>query len=442
MRNYTTSANNTHFILLTTLCGLLLLCAFSLFLIDNTSPAGNAEPTTDLLPILQNTPAPTPLEKHNMIERMNLHFEISANPLQGLSQIPLAGQALTHLQPRIGVSLLLMDAHKLIRLYLVISQKNTLMLTDNGPSLWERLMTQLSIYQRFAITHIQSYLAAPRLHMPKPDSHRNATSPQSAPLGIPSPTQLTPYLTLTKINAPLYRQLQSIFKDIIRSNPNAYPQERFGVVSDPTGQILLATLTLHHQTFKAIRYTNSDGYTGYYTPTGQALFKSIFLSAPLKYARISDNYSAHRWHPILHLRRPHYGIDYAAPEGTPIRAIGNGQISFAGQDGGYGKAVIIQHSNQYQSLYAHMSHIRYSIKPGQWVTQGQIIGYVGSTGLSTGPHLHFGLYRYGHAVNPEIVLPKSDPPTAIATRDLPDFLAKTNQLLMQLALEKNQAHLT
>jgi len=134
------------------------------------------------------------------------------------------------------------------------------------------------------------------------------------------------------------------------------------------------------------------------------LNNSVFLTAPIKFTRISDGYTLHRWHPILHISRPHYGIDYVAPTGTPIRAIANGRIIFAGWNGGYGKTIMIQHKHHYQSLYAHMSRIHYFLKPGQFVLKGQIIGYVGNTGLSTGPHLHFGLYKHGKAINPNLVL--------------------------------------
>jgi murein DD-endopeptidase MepM/ murein hydrolase activator NlpD len=237
-----------------------------------------------------------------------------------------------------------------------------------------------------------------------------------------------------KTNSPIYRQLQKIFSGVFPKNLHLRQSQRFSVIYDRAGRILLATVTFPHKTFEAVRYTNPHGYTGYYTPTGEALFKSLFLTAPVKYTRISDPFSHHRWHPILHVTRPHYGIDYAAPAGTPIVAISSGVVSFAGWNGGYGNTVILDHGSRYQSLYAHLKNQRYTVKPGQWVAQGQVIGYVGSTGLATGPHLHFGIYDYGRAVNPTAVLPKIAPPTAIAQRDFPDFLAKTNHLFTQLAL--------
>ena len=206
------------------------------------------------------------------------------------------------------------------------------------------------------------------------------------------------------------------------------------MIYDQAGRIRLATVARHRHTIEAVRFTDSSGHTGYYTPTGKALLKSLFLTTPVNYTRISDRFTFHRWHPILHITRPHYGIDYAAPAGTPIRAISSGHVSFTGWNGGYGNTVIINHGSHYQSLYAHIRLRGYTVKTGQWVMQGQIIGYVGSTGLATGPHLHFGLYEYGQAINPARVLPKSNLPTSVAQRDFQDFLAQTNRLLTQLAL--------
>lgn len=238
-----------------------------------------------------------------------------------------------------------------------------------------------------------------------------------------------------RLTPKLYAQLQHIFKNEVYLNPHSERSQRFSLIYDHAGHILLAAVTVDHKTYQAVRYTDSTGHTGYYTPAGEALFKSAFLTAPVKYSRISDGFTMHRWHPILHIVRPHYGIDYAAPAGTPIRAVASGRVSFTGSEGGYGRAIVIRHDSRFQSLYAHLS--RFAIRSGQWVSQGEIIGYVGSSGLATGPHLHFGLYEYGKPVNPALVLPKLKAPTRIAQRDLPDFIAKTNHLLIQLAWLQN-----
>jgi murein DD-endopeptidase MepM/ murein hydrolase activator NlpD len=125
---------------------------------------------------------------------------------------------------------------------------------------------------------------------------------------------------------------------------------------------------------------------------------------PLRHVRISSRFTYKRWHPILHRYRPHLGTDFAARRGTPLLAVAPGKVIFAGRKGGYGKVVKIKHSGGYVSLYAHQSRIR--AKRGQRVKKGQVIGYVGSTGRSTGPHLHFGLYKNGRAIDPMKVLKK------------------------------------
>lgn len=145
----------------------------------------------------------------------------------------------------------------------------------------------------------------------------------------------------------------------------------------------------------------------YYNAQGKEL-ENFFLTKPVKYTRISDCFTRARYHPILKRYRAHLGIDYAAPTGTPVKSAGDGTISFVGTKGGYGKVVQVKHVSGYMTLYAHLSRFA-KIKRGQKVKQGQVIAYVGSTGMSTGPHLHFGLYLNNKAINPETIvkIPKS-----------------------------------
>ncbi|WP_291953080.1 peptidoglycan DD-metalloendopeptidase family protein [Campylobacter sp.] len=145
----------------------------------------------------------------------------------------------------------------------------------------------------------------------------------------------------------------------------------------------------------------------YYNAQGKELEK-FFLTKPVQYTRISDRFTKARYHPILKKYRVHLGIDYAAPTGTPVKSAGDGVISFIGTKGGYGKVIQIKHTSGYMTLYAHLSRFA-KIKRNQKVKQGQVIAYVGSTGMSTGPHLHFGLYLNNKAINPETIvkIPKS-----------------------------------
>jgi murein DD-endopeptidase MepM/ murein hydrolase activator NlpD len=148
-------------------------------------------------------------------------------------------------------------------------------------------------------------------------------------------------------------------------------------------------------------YLNSDDR--YYDGKGNEV-EGFLLANPVPNARISSRFTKRRFHPILKKYRAHLGVDYAARSGTPIRAAGSGKVVFAGYTRGYGKLIKIRHSDGYMTLYAHQKSFRRGMKRGKHVKKGQVIGYVGSTGLSTGPHLHFGLYKNGRAINPARVV--------------------------------------
>jgi len=142
----------------------------------------------------------------------------------------------------------------------------------------------------------------------------------------------------------------------------------------------------------------------YYNEKGKGFSKTYFFKVPLTYKRISSKFTKKRWHPVLKRYRAHLGTDFAAPRGRKIYAAGDGRIEFIGRRGGYGNTIIINHGNGYKTLYAHQNKFRKSLKRGARVKKGQHIGYVGTTGLSSGPHLHLGLYRNGKAVDPMKVI--------------------------------------
>lgn len=166
-----------------------------------------------------------------------------------------------------------------------------------------------------------------------------------------------------------------------------------------TGNILAARFVNRGTTYTAVRYTDSKGQTSYYTADGTNVRKA-FIRTPVDFARISSRFSTGRKHPILNKIRAHKGVDYAAPRGTPIKAAGDGKVILAGNKGGYGKTVIIQHGSRYRTLYAHMQGFAKNVRNGSTVKQGQIIGYIGTTGLSTGPHLHYEFQVNGTHVDP------------------------------------------
>jgi len=194
------------------------------------------------------------------------------------------------------------------------------------------------------------------------------------------------------------------------------------------GDILAAEFTNRGKTYRALRYTDASGRSDYYTPDGKSMRKA-FIRTPVDFTRISSRFGK-RYHPTLKKRKNHHGVDYAAPRGTPIKAAGDGKIVHIGSKGGYGKTIIIQHGGKYSTLYAHMSNYNRKLRRGARVKQGQTIGYVGSTGRSTGPHLHYEFRVNGVHRNPLTVkLPTAAP---IQAKYRADFLAKTRVLVSQL----------
>jgi murein DD-endopeptidase MepM/ murein hydrolase activator NlpD len=165
-----------------------------------------------------------------------------------------------------------------------------------------------------------------------------------------------------------------------------------------TGKIYGAQFIWAGRTITAIPFIQ-DGKETFFDIDGNSLRKA-FLKAPLRFSRISSRYSSSRLHPVLRIRRPHFGVDYAAPIGTPVQAIGDGRIVFAGTENGSGRMVRIVHNSVYSTAYLHLSSFGKGIAAGEFVKQGDIIGYVGSSGLSTGPHLDFRFYKNGSPVDP------------------------------------------
>ncbi len=203
---------------------------------------------------------------------------------------------------------------------------------------------------------------------------------------------------------------------------------RFG-----NGKIIAAEFINRGKAYRAIRYEKDDGDFDYYSPDGKSMRKA-FLRAPVDFRRISSHFAKERWHPVLGKKRPHQGVDYAAAIGTPIKAAGDGKVIFRGVKGGYGRAIIIKHGSQYSTLYGHMSKFNGSVHNGSKVKQGQIIGYVGQSGLATGPHLHYEFRINGVHKNPLTVkLPASKP---LEAKYMSDFQKKSRRLTTTLDLVK------
>ena len=195
------------------------------------------------------------------------------------------------------------------------------------------------------------------------------------------------------------------------------------------GKIIAAQFTNRDRLITAVHFTDSEGNSSYYTPQGQSMRKA-FLRTPVDFTRISSRFSLSRKHPVLNRIRAHKGVDYAARTGTPIKAAGDGKIIWRARKGGFGRAVIVQHGSGITTLYAHMSRYRKGQKQGSRVKQGDVIGYVGQSGLASGPHLHYEFRVNGQHKNPMKVKFPNAAPVPKSDRDAFNAVAAT--LMTQL----------
>ena len=195
------------------------------------------------------------------------------------------------------------------------------------------------------------------------------------------------------------------------------------------GRIMAAEYRNNSEIYNAVYYEKSGRLRGYFNLEGQSLAKS-FLKSPIEFARISSGFSLRRFHPKLKIFRPHMGVDYAASTGTPVRALGDGIVLDAKYSASGGKTIALSHGSTYKTRYLHLSGFASKIHAGATVKQGQVIGYVGTTGLSTGPHLHFEFYQNNHYVDPlKITIPPSE---SIPKQFLAEFESQAAQKISQL----------
>lgn len=219
--------------------------------------------------------------------------------------------------------------------------------------------------------------------------------------------------------------------DIRKGDTFAMLYEALYVEGKPirAGRIIGAEMVNDGKRFIAVYFEDNDGKAGYYDLNGRSLARSL-LKSPLRYRRISSRFTNKRFHPILKKFRPHHGIDYSAPTGTPVEAAGGGRVVYSGWKSGYGNYVEIKHNNGYVTAYGHFSKIKQGLRSGAKVDQGDIIGYVGSTGISTGPHLHYEIRVNGRLVNPLGI--KSLPDKGVAKAEMLRFASVKEQTLASL----------
>jgi murein DD-endopeptidase MepM/ murein hydrolase activator NlpD len=250
------------------------------------------------------------------------------------------------------------------------------------------------------------------------------------------------YSTSQRYNIPskLIRQMVLIFNKEIDFSHSLRSGDQFSIIYDAfyvenkrvgIGDIVAVSYTNNGKTYQAIRHKNARGEVDYFTPKGNS-FKKAFNRYPIKFSHISSTFTISRYHPILHYRRAHKGIDLAARIGTPIRATGDGVITVIDRHNGYGNMIKIQHDKTYSTIYGHMLKFQKGLYKGSRVKRGQVIGYVGQTGLATGPHCHYELHVHNQPKNPTTIpLPTASP---VPAREMAAFKAKSGKLLAQLKL--------
>jgi len=238
-------------------------------------------------------------------------------------------------------------------------------------------------------------------------------------------------------------QIADIFSSDIDFHRDLQRGDKFTVVFESfynkgelikTGRVLAAEFVNNGKTYRAVYFQDKEGRGGYYTPEGKNLRKA-FLRSPLEFSRITSGFTNARFHPVLKEWRAHKGIDYGAPSGTRVKAVADGTVAMIGKQGGYGNLIVLQHQGQYSTAYGHLSAFSKNLHKGSKVSQGDVVGYVGMTGLATGPHLHYEFRVAGVQRNPlNIAMPTAFP---IAAQYKADFSRTAENLTVRLNLLKN-----
>ncbi len=253
------------------------------------------------------------------------------------------------------------------------------------------------------------------------------------------------YNTAKQNNIPttLIQQMTAILASNINFSKDVQSGDQFIIVYNALfikdkqvgiGDILAVSYRNNGHDFQAIRHTNRSGYSDYFAPNGSSL-KKAFNRYPIQFSHISSMFSLSRYHPILHYARPHKGVDLAARIGTPIHATADGRIEIIGRQGAYGNMIKIKHNQTYSTIYGHMLKFQKGLSRGSFVHLGQVIGYVGQSGLASGPHCHYEFHINNQPKNPTTVqLPRGNP---LYGRELATFKANANKMLAQINLFKN-----
>jgi murein DD-endopeptidase MepM/ murein hydrolase activator NlpD len=348
------------------------------------------------------------VSRNDTMDRLFRRFELNLSDLATLRNLPELRSQVDRLRP--GESLRLMHrGGELVGLERKLSDSETLKVTrDESGFVSDVLENPLESHTRTASATIESSLFQ-----------------AAADAGLPDGVAF---------------ELADVFQYDIDFVLDIQPGDRFSVVYEElsqdgvplrTGNILAAKFVNEGREYRAVRYVDEQGHGEYFAPDGRSLRKA-FIRAPVQFSRISSRFNPARKHPVLNRIRAHKGVDYAAPVGTPVRAAGEGSVKFAGQQGGYGNVVELQHGSGVVTVYGHLSRFAKNLKRGQHVELGQVIAFVGQTGLATGPHLHYEYRVHGVHKNPQTVPLPDAAPILAGERDR--FLASTADYMNMLDL--------
>lgn len=373
--------------------------------------ARHARPLPEMKPVPEHQQIALKIRSGDTLDRLFRKHKLDLGNLSTIAGLPEAGKYLKMLRP--GDELVIEhDQGKLISLYRELDLQNALKVSRNDSGFGVEIVARpIEIQKRLAYGRIETSLFE-----------------SAAAAGMPDKL----IMNLAGIFAWDVDFVLDIRKgdDYYILYEEIYQDGKFVT----SGEIIAAEFNNNGRTFQAVRFVDEDGRSDYFTPDGRSVRKA-FIRAPVDFTRISSVFNPNRRHPILNTIRAHRGVDYAAPGGTPIKAAGDGKIIFRGRKGGYGNAVIIQHGGNITTLYAHMSKFAGTSRIGSRVRQGNVIGYVGATGLATAPHLHYEYRLNGVHRNPRTVeLPQAEP---IREQYREEFLSSAAPLLDELLKFKN-----
>ena len=365
---------------------------------------------------------------------------LSAKTLQQLMQNKKYSPILTKIKPNQPIQMLIKQ-QVLERMIVLANKTEVLDITLNGNQ-YQFILTKsvngLTVGKQDSPKAVEP---APVVHTVKNESREEY---------LTATVQYSLYSTAKRHHIPytLIQQMIDIFEWEIDFAKDVRGGDRFSIVYQAkyqgkqlvkTGDIIAVSYTSRGVSHKALRHVSTAGDVDYFTPEGKSL-RQAFSRYPIKFSRINSPFSLSRMHPILHYNRPHKGVDLAAPMGTPIRATGDGRVEVLGYENGYGNVIKIAHHNKlYTSVSAHLLKFQKGIFQGVYVKRGQVIGYVGKSGLASGPHCHYEFHVNHRPKNPSTVpLPHAMP---VPSRDLASFKAHADRLIDHLRLyEKSQTN--